>query len=64
MIVGGGKGWRLSLVRLVEEGGVLDVQAVCVVSKAKRRAMSGKAYRMEVLAVQKGLGGGGLQQRH
>jgi hypothetical protein len=32
--VSGGKGWRLSVVRLVKGGGVLGVQAVCVVSKA------------------------------
>ena len=36
-----GEGWRLSLVRLVEEGhekgGVPETQAVCVVSKARAR---------------------------
>ena len=58
--VSGGKGWRSSLVRLVEKGGVSEVQAVCVVSKARWRARSGKAFRMKALAVQKGLRGRGL----
>ena len=58
----GGKGWRLSLVRLVEKCGIPEIQAVCVVSKA--RARRGKAFRMKALAVQKpsekGLRGRGL----
>ena len=58
--VSGGKGWRSSLVRLVEKGGMSEVQAVCVVSKAMRRARSGKVFRMKALAVQKGLRGRGL----
>ena len=33
--VSGGKGWRLSVVRLVEKSEVMEVQAVCVVSKAR-----------------------------
>ena len=39
-------GWRLSLVRLVEEGGIPEVQAVCVVSKARKRARRGKSPRI------------------
>ena len=33
--VSGVEGWRLSLVRLVEKGGVPEALAVCVVSKAR-----------------------------
>ena len=58
--VSGGKGWRLSLVRLVEKGGMSEVQAVCALSKARRRARSGKVFNMKALAVQKGLRGRGL----
>ena len=58
--VSGGKGWRPSLVRLVDKGGMPEVQAVCVVSKARRKARSGKVFRMKALAVQKGLRGRGL----
>ena len=43
------KGWRLSLVRLVEKGGIPEVQAVCIVSKA--RARRGKAFRMHMKAL-------------
>ena len=49
--VSGGKGWRLSVVRLRKRGEVLEVQAVCVVSKARGIARSGKVYRMQALAV-------------
>ena len=54
----GGGGWRLSLVRLVEKGGIPEIQAVCVVSKV--RARSGKTSRMWALAVQKEMRGRGL----
>ena len=49
----GGEGWRLSLVRLVEKGGIPEIQAGCVVSKA--RARRGKVSSMRALAVQKEL---------
>ena len=58
--VRGGKGWRLSLVRLVEKDGAMEVQAVCVVSKAKKRARSGTVFRMQALAVKEELRGRGL----
>ena len=58
--VSGGKGWRLSVVRLVTKGEVLEAQAVCVVSKARGVARSGKVYRMQALAVKEGLRGRGL----
>ena len=51
-------GWGLSLVRLVEKGGIPEIQAVCVVSKA--RARRGKVFRMRALAVHKELRGRGL----
>ena len=47
----------LSLVRLVEEGGIPQTQAVCVVSKARAPARRGKAFRVEALAVHKELRG-------
>ena len=37
----------------VEGGGIPEIQAVCVVSKA--RAKRGKVFRMRVLVVQEGL---------
>ena len=40
--VSGGKGWGLSVVRLVKEGEVMQVQAVCVMSKARGIARRGK----------------------
>ena len=59
--VRGGKGWRLSrLVRLVEKNGVMEVQAACVVSKAKKRARSGMIFKMQALAVKEELRGRGL----
>ena len=58
--VSGGKGWRLSLARLVEKDGTLEVQAVCVVSKVRGTARSGKIFRMKALAVKKELRGRGL----
>ena len=48
-------GWRLSLVRLVERDKATEIQAVCVVAKAKAR--KGKVFRMRALAVQEGPGG-------
>ena len=47
--VSGGKGRRLSLVRLVEKGGIPEAQVVCGVSKA--RARRGKASRVHVKAL-------------
>ena len=58
--VRGGKGWRLSLVRLVEKDGAMEVQAVCVVSKAKKRARRGTVFRMQALTVKGELRGRGL----
>ena len=58
--VSGGKGWRLSVVRLRKRGEVLQVQAVCVVSKARGIARRGKVYRMQALAVKEGQRGRGL----
>ena len=43
-------------VRLVEKGGMPEVQVVRVVSKARKRARRGKAFRMKAL----GLRGRGL----
>ena len=45
----------MSLVRLVERGGVPEVQAVCVVSKA--RAKRGKVFGMRAPAMQEELRG-------
>ena len=56
----GGKGRRPSLVRLVEKDGAMEVQAVCVVSKAKKRARSGMVFRMQALVVKELLRGRGL----
>ena len=58
--VSGGKGWRLSLARLVEKDGILEVQAICVVSKARGTVRSGKIFRMQALAVEKEMRGRGL----
>ena len=58
--VRGGLGWRLSLTRLVERDGAIEVQAVCVVSKAKKRARSRVVFRMHALAVKGELRGRGL----
>ena len=58
--VSGRKGWRLSVVRLGKGGEVLEVQAVCVVSKARGIARRGKVYRMQALAVKKEQRGRGL----
>ena len=55
--VSGEKGWGLSVVRLVEGGEVLEVQAVCVVSKARGTARRGKTYRMQALAVKEEMRG-------
>ena len=56
--ISGGEGWRLSglsLVRLVKRNKVPEIQAVCVVSKARaRRAL--KVFRVRALAVQEGRG--------
>ena len=38
----------------------MEVQAVCVVSKAKKRARSGTVFRMQALVVKKELKGRGL----
>ena len=56
--MGGEGGWRLSLVRLVERDRIPEIQAVCVVSKA--RAKRGKVLRMRALAVQEELRARGL----
>ena len=56
--MGGEEGWRLSLLRVVERGGIPEIQAVCVVPKA--RAKRGKVFRMRALAVQEELRGRGL----
>jgi hypothetical protein len=58
--VSGGKGWRLSVIRLRKRGEVLEVQAVCVVSKARGIARSSKVYRMQALAVKEEQRGRGL----
>ena len=58
--VRGGEGWRLSLVRLVERNRAMEVQAVCVVPKAKKRARSGTVCRMQALVVKEELRGRGL----
>jgi hypothetical protein len=48
------------VVRLVKKGEVLEVHAVCVVSKARGIARSGKVYRMQALAVKEEQRGRGL----
>ena len=50
----------LSRVRLVEGNGAMEAQAVCVVSKAKKRARSGMVFRMQALAMKEELRGRGL----
>ena len=53
--MGGEGGWKLSLV---ERGGLPEIQAACVVSKA--RAKRGKVSRVRALVVQEELRGRGL----
>ena len=44
----------------MEKDGAIEVQAVCVLSKAKKRARSGTVFRMQALAVKEELRGRGL----
>ena len=59
--VSGGEGWRLSVVRSRKRGGVLGVQVVCVVSKARGIARRGKVFRIQALAVKEEQRGRGLE---
>ena len=45
---------------VVEKDGILEVKAVCVVSKARGTARSGKIFRTKALAVKQELRGRGL----
>ena len=47
-------------MRLVERDRAMEVQAVYVVSKAKKRARSRTVFRMQALAVKAALRGRGL----
>ena len=48
------------MARLRKRGEVLEVQAVCVVLKARGIARGGKVFRMQALAVKEEQRGGGL----
>ena len=47
-------------MRPVEKDGAMEVQAVCVASKATKRARSGTVFRMQALAMKEEMRGRGL----